>query len=201
MIAKELIKIRKQNEPILVTGSHRSGTTWIGRSIAFDSRIKYIQEPFNVDYPNRNFAFELDTWYLHIPYAPNKEIVYNEFSRVLGNSYGRPYSSNFLSSKNIYSIKIMRYLKNMIINKILKKRVLIKDPLSLLSAGWLYEQFGFDVICMIRNPLGFVGSLKKWNWNFDFTHFLRQKDLVSNYLYSFSGEIERFTREKYDLID
>ena len=33
--------------PILVTGSHRSGTTWVGKTIALSPSVTYIGEPFN----------------------------------------------------------------------------------------------------------------------------------------------------------
>ena len=33
-------------KPILVTGSHRSGTTWVGKMIAASPLVGYIQEPF-----------------------------------------------------------------------------------------------------------------------------------------------------------
>ena len=36
------------NNPILVTGSHRSGTTWVGKMLAADSDTAYISEPLNV---------------------------------------------------------------------------------------------------------------------------------------------------------
>ncbi|MER3452975.1 MAG: hypothetical protein C4321_04710 [Chloroflexota bacterium] len=34
-------------EPILVTGSNRSGTTWVGRILAASGRLNYVYEPFN----------------------------------------------------------------------------------------------------------------------------------------------------------
>src|SRR5262245_35753658 len=39
--------VAARNRPILVTGSHRSGTTWVGRMIACHPRILYCSEPFN----------------------------------------------------------------------------------------------------------------------------------------------------------
>ena len=37
--------------PILVTGPHRSGTTWVGRMITSHPGIAYLSEPFNVRVP------------------------------------------------------------------------------------------------------------------------------------------------------
>ena len=33
--------------PVLVTGSHRSGSTWFGMALALDAGSGYIPEPFN----------------------------------------------------------------------------------------------------------------------------------------------------------
>ena len=33
--------------PILVTGAHRSGTTWIGKMLALAPGVGYIHEPFS----------------------------------------------------------------------------------------------------------------------------------------------------------
>ena len=38
------------NQPILVTGAHRSGSTWTGKMLALAPRVAYIHEPFNMDY-------------------------------------------------------------------------------------------------------------------------------------------------------
>ena len=35
-------------KPILVTGSHRSGTTWVGKMLAATGSVGYIHEPFNL---------------------------------------------------------------------------------------------------------------------------------------------------------
>lgn len=35
------------SKPILVTGSHRSGSTWVGNIMATSPSVNYIHEPFN----------------------------------------------------------------------------------------------------------------------------------------------------------
>src|SRR5262245_50878268 len=39
--------LSETNRGILITGSHRSGTTWVGRMIASHPRVVYLSEPFN----------------------------------------------------------------------------------------------------------------------------------------------------------
>src|SRR4051812_882111 len=36
-----------EQRPILVTGAHRSGTTWVGAMLALSPRVGLIHEPFN----------------------------------------------------------------------------------------------------------------------------------------------------------
>ena len=34
--------------PILVTGAHRTGTTWVGKMLSANSQTAYMSEPLNV---------------------------------------------------------------------------------------------------------------------------------------------------------
>ena len=38
-----------KTRPILVTGSHRSGTTWVGHMLRMNPNLGYIFEPFNIE--------------------------------------------------------------------------------------------------------------------------------------------------------
>ncbi len=58
------------NAPILVTGSHRSGTTWLGKLLAASAGIGYIQEPFNLDHPRPGVcSARLPHWFMHLTEA------------------------------------------------------------------------------------------------------------------------------------
>ena len=35
------------DKPILVTGAHRSGTTWVGKMLALAPGVAYVHEPFS----------------------------------------------------------------------------------------------------------------------------------------------------------
>ena len=47
---KQLDRARRLSieAPILVTGAHRSGTTWVGRMLCASGEAHYVSEPFNV---------------------------------------------------------------------------------------------------------------------------------------------------------
>ena len=42
-----------------------------------------------------------------------------------------------------------------------RKRPVVKDPIALLSAEWLAERFGMDVVVLVRHPAGFAASLNR----------------------------------------
>ena len=50
--------------PILVTGAHRSGTTWVGKILAADPRqAGYISEPLNVLHRPGVMRTPVHRWY------------------------------------------------------------------------------------------------------------------------------------------
>ena len=51
---------------ILVTGSHRSGTTWVGRMLAAAPGVDYLHEPFKPGPQPPTSAVRSDTWFPHI---------------------------------------------------------------------------------------------------------------------------------------
>ena len=52
--------------PILATGAHRSGTTWVGKMLAADADTAYISEPLNVLHRPGIFRAQVKYWYQYI---------------------------------------------------------------------------------------------------------------------------------------
>jgi hypothetical protein len=71
-----------------------------------------------------------------------------------------------------------------------RRRFLLKDPFALFSVEWFEEHFDADTVLLLRNPVGFVGSLKAKNWTFDFSEFLNQPRLMEEDLQDFRPAIE-----------
>lgn len=181
----------QRRTPILVTGAHRSGTTWIGRTIAQHRSVRYVQEPFNVNHPNP----KLETWFTHYPSSDAKAEIRDAFDNLLQSGPLRSAAIE-CASVPLDARTPARFLRHAITDLVLRPRALVKDPIALLSAGWLHEAYGFKVIVMIRNPLGFVGSIKKAGWDFDFRHLLRQEKLMSEYLQPYSEDMIRMCDPK-----
>lgn len=165
--------------PILVTGAHRSGTTWVGKMIARSSAVHYIHEPFNLE--NKAYKFRPHYWFQYI----TRETETPLYEHI----------------KKLVTLKKRPLLFSLLKNIPAKQRVLIKDPIAIFSAEWLASRFNMDVVVMIRHPAAFVSSIKGQNWLFNFNNFLAQPLLMKEHLSPFKEEIIRFTKKKYDIID
>ena len=72
--------------PILVTGAHRSGTTWVGKMLATDAGTGYISEPLNVLHRSGVFRVKVDHWYQYICDENESEYL-QAFQETLGFDY------------------------------------------------------------------------------------------------------------------
>ena len=161
-----------EHSPILITGTHRSGTTWIGKTLDFSHSVEYLGEPFNPGKHNPYISYQFSRWFAHVPAMDQKEDIFNAFKeifdkrasilnryrRMIADHHGKPFVKHYLKFAGL---------------ALLRNRVLIKDPIALRSAGWLADNFDMNVICTIRHPLRFVSSLKQWNMEFDFNHHFK----------------------------
>ena len=79
-------------------------------------------------------------------------------------------------------------------------RPLVKDPIAIMSAEWLYKEYDMDVVIIVRSPLAYVSSIKRLGWPMSPGMFLRQKELMGNYLAPLTAEIQAQVKNKGDLI-
>ena len=67
---------------ILVTGCHRSGSTWTGHVIAKAKNIRYVKEPFNIGNKRNNAPFYY--WFEHLNDASE---IHQQKTRYYLNSF------------------------------------------------------------------------------------------------------------------
>ena len=190
----------KEQKHILITGSHRSGSTWVGKMIASSKEVIYIHEPFN---KNNHICPECGIknkfWF---PYVfSNIENDYKKHvQHILLFNYN--HINKLKEIRNYVSFKkfIQSYFNYFLYN-ISQKKVIIKDPIALFSAEWLAKTFDLNVLVLIRHPAAFAGSLKLKNWTHDFSDFLKQHELMKDLLYPFKDEITAYSKKKRDIID
>lgn len=162
-----------KNKSILVTGSHRSGSTWVGQMLSLPSNVKYVSEPFNPGYGLKKFK----SWFVYI-----NDQNEGEYKKEI---------ENLLKFRGGYRLNLpaFRYWSNMVWS--FNKRALIKDPIACFSSDWLANNFDMDVIVLFRHPVAFYTSLKRLNWHFDFDNFLKQNRLMDDHLKPFVDLIKK----------
>jgi sulfotransferase family protein len=178
-------------KPILVTGAHRSGTTWVGKMLALAPGVGYVHEPFNPRFSAGAFDryFTVVTQDNEVRYAP-------ELERVLSFRYDL-----LTRLRRRHAPKdVARALRDFTRTQHLRRaaaRPLMKDPIALLSAEWLARHFEMDVVVLIRHPAAFASSLKRLGWRHSFATFL-DNGRIPEVIRPYEGEIRAQAREPGD---
>jgi hypothetical protein len=183
--------------PILVTGAPRSGSTWVGRTIAKAPSVHYVHEPFNISGIPCSCGVRFDYWFFYISKVNGTEYQ-DHIRHVLGSCLNRFHLRNMIKEAR------RRRRVGVLINharSLFAPRPVVKDPLALCSAEWLASAFGMKPIIVIRHPAAFANSYKRLNWSHPFAHFLSQPLLMKERLFPFEAEIREFATEERDIVD
>jgi hypothetical protein len=186
--------------PILVTGSHRSGSTWIGTVLALDAGAGYIPEPFNRGGRKGICRAHFPYTYMHL-HDGNAGAYRDALADTLGWRYGlAPEIARLRSSRDAgRMLRDYAYFQAM---RLGGRRPVMKDPIALFSADWLATAFDMQVLVSIRHPAAFVASLKVANWTrFPFRHLLEQERLMEERLAPFRDAIAAAAAVQPDEID
>lgn len=186
-------------KPILLTGAHRSGTTWAGRMFSLAPEAVYIHEPLNLHHDKGLFTADIDLWFTYI--CKENEA---EFLPAFQNTMKLRYNL----VRKIMSLKRMKGIKGALQDFLAfgkyrrQRRVpLMKDPIAIFSSEWLASTYDMNVVVLIRHPAAMAGSVKAKDWHHPFDHFLKQPLLMRDHLSSFQAEIEEFAWQKQDIVD
>ena len=166
--------------PILVTGAHRSGTTWAGRMLAADSDTAYISEPLNVLNRPGVFRAKVKYWYQYIC-DENEQAYLPAFYDLLEFDYHVMAEIRSIRSRKDF----LRMGRDFMIfyNALMRgQRPLLKDPFAVFSIPWFAKKLNCKVVVTVRHPAGFASSLQRLGWNFDFKDLLNQPLLMRDHL-------------------
>ena len=186
--------------PILVTGSHKAGTTWVGEMLAASRRVGYISEPFN---PMRALGMcnmGRQVWFKYIPPDSLEDDAARHLARTLSYKFSLAEVRQRTPSLMDYRSGVY-WARHCLAYRLRGVRPLLKDPIAVFSAEWLAETFGAQVVVLIRHPAAFADSLNRAGWNFDFSNFLRQPLLMEHYLDRFADEIRAAAARPMDILD
>jgi len=176
------------NQPILVTGAHRSGTSWVGRMLSADRNTAYISEPLNVLHRRGVYDANIEHWYQYVT-KENEEKYLPAFHQLLNFRYHLFSELGSLRSQKDF-LRMGRDLSVFMKGKLRGQRALLKDPFAVFSAPWFAQTLNCQVVITIRHPGGFASSLKRLNWPFDFRDLLDQPMLMRDYLEADRADME-----------
>ena len=161
----------------IVSGSHRSGTTWIGNTIAKGTNSAYIWEPFNIDVPfsqrtsyGKSFL-KIENWYHLVENSDDKlcidleQVINKRKLNIRGILSLLPKS---LKENPKATLKWLMYGSKLSFNLKRNNSVIIKDPIMLFSTEYLSKKLNCKCILITKDPRSFYNSLKKASWGFDF---------------------------------
>jgi hypothetical protein len=176
------MSVEASEKPILITGAHRSGTTWLANMLALGGDTLIAHEPFQIE----SWAYALDGLAKrYFTYAPalSQDAAHKAFEKVLE----RRTRKIFLKNEPQHWLPLLR-----------RGRLIIKDPIAAFSSDWLDKNFALDTIVLVRHPAAFAASLKRLGWKHPFEHFLEQELLMQEHLEQYRDEIASNPNEIVD---
>jgi hypothetical protein len=179
--------------PILVTGTHRSGTTWVGKMLAADSSVAYISEPLNVLHRPGVFRPKVKHWYQYVC-EENQDEYLPGFKELLEFDYHLWDEIRSLKSRRDF-FRMGRDFAIFYNGLMRGQRILLKDPFAVFSTEWFAKCLNCRIVIAVRHPAAFVSSLKRLNWPFDFQDLLDQPLLMRDFLEPYREQMETARHE------
>jgi hypothetical protein len=177
---------------VLVTGAIRSGTTWVGETLAQSPDLEYVWEPFNRlvrAWPHAQVPYFYTGPYDVQPLVDDiAAAIVSLHSR--GSLIGHPEST---------ARELQRRLKFAAARRA-GRAALLKDPLAALLARHFEQRFGMRVVVCVRHPAGFVASCLRLGWDYDFENLLAQPLLMQR-LAPWRTEMEQTVGRQGPMLD
>jgi hypothetical protein len=182
-------------QPILVTGSIRSGTTWVGRTLGTAPGVAVIHEPFNKDHPIGVFAHRWSTQYT---YLSDGRAEARDAHRAMGDTLAHRYRP-VLHLRNqeglLRTLGMLRDLPRFQYRRhVSRPRTVVKDPIALFSAEWLADHFDMDIVIVVRHPGAFAWSYLRIAEPNRFADLLQQQALMEGPLAQYVEPVEQAAR-------
>ena len=159
---------------VMVTGTPRSGTTWVGHVLSAKDDTLYVHEPFNPNYPSAYTPLRLKNWFERLDLDANHKA--DRQLRALLDLKIRGCSIKLADFR--YPRTLARRVTNCIQGMARQshfRSIVIKDPIAAFSADVICERYDMKPIFMYRNPTASVSSMMIRGWRTDFTQLYAQR--------------------------
>ncbi len=181
---------------ILVTGSHRSGSTWVGNMLTIPDNNVYIHEPLNYSTKVRFSKFNPRYWFEMISTERMTEMDerFTKLRYPLWANLKRSGNARDLAKSVYYFWRYWRLRNSDDLN------IIVKDPISIMSVERYLEQ-GYRVVVLQRHPAAFISSLWVKSWHFDFKHFSNQEALMATFSDDTRKRIKEASEKELNILE
>lgn len=158
----------KPNDTILVVGSGRSGTTWLGNIIGSCLGFLSLFEPFD---------------YRHVP----------QINTSLLRLYIRANEKSHYLDNIIRDILLGKLTNEWVLSQNARRiawRILLKEIRANLFLGYIQNKFQNPIVFIVRHPCATVLSRAEKGWETHLDDFLKQEQLMEDYLAPFEDIIK-----------
>lgn len=172
--------MRYHKKNIIITGSARSGTSWVSELMAKPFRFRLLFEPEH-DTQTKYGNLICDKF---LESKQDSQKAHNYLKKVFANQV----DSNWIAQHSNRKWKMHLW-------PFLAKKHIIKFVRCNLSAKYINEAFGIPVLHIIRNPYDVLHSQQrvKFPWLYDLSYFKDQPKLISLLKNQFDFDFEEKT--------
>ena len=163
---------------MLVTGTPRSGTTFVGRMLALPREVGYLDEPFNVQIG----ILGIEEQFLHLTWGHPEVRRYRRLVDDLlagratfrRGAFDGPGSTVMArAGRRVFGSRAnFRYHLTAVDPRV--RRWLLKDPIACLAAEYLHQELGMQVVIVVRHPAAVVASFLRLGWRFPIDEMVAQ---------------------------
>lgn len=182
----------QHTQSILLTGIHRSGSTFAGRMLSLPCACGYIDEPFNFQYGIEG----VDEWF---PYAreDGEDDPLDLFDDVVAGRaiYRRPemalrersltHRIGRVLLKSRLHIAYQLFRANPLLS-----RTVVKDPFLCFLSERLHRERGLPVVILVRHPAAFAASVRRCGFHFDVRNLMQNQALMDDFFGSVLGRVD-----------
>jgi Sulfotransferase family len=186
--------------PILVTGMHRSGTTWLGKMLCASGKLIDVQEPLNVNNRLTILKSRVPIWYAYITDS-NEETFLRAYRDAVA-FRAHPFWDLARIGFGLHRspLRVSKRWASFLLGRAQRRRLLIKDPFAVLSIRWFAQRLNSQIVVTVRHPAAVVSSLKERGWWFDFSDLLGQPQLMADGLERYEREMRQALEHPTDII-
>jgi hypothetical protein len=181
----------------------RAGTSWVGKMLEAGGDFVYVNEPMNPRHPPGRspgiLKADVTREYLYIT-GDNGDAFRDAFRDTVRLRY-HPLAEIRQNHRPFDIAKMAKYMTAFTLGQLRGKRAMLNDPYATLSAKWLADEVGAQVVVVVRQPAAMLASFRKLGYNdVKLPDLLDQPLLMRDWLEPFRAEMEAAVGEQADLV-